>query len=150
LKIAIKRAEVDAALRLPGLARFFTQGLEDIMGEAASAPQTAQSKPPRRPVKTAAGPIDTEEEPLFEPEPPQGPAANPASFIAQRVKQYNADVAVGTKNGQMLGQDILNRYIAKEYGIRPEDSLSFKDRLLLMSEKQVLDLAGRIVKGLVK
>ena len=31
LKMAIKRAEVDAALRLPGVARFFTQDLEDMV-----------------------------------------------------------------------------------------------------------------------
>jgi hypothetical protein len=141
---------VDAALRLPGVARFFTQDLEDIMGEAASAPQTAQGRPPRRPAKPAADPIDTDVELPFEPDLPQRPSANPVSFIAQRVKQYNTDVAVGTRKGQMLGQDILTRYIAKEYGICPDDSLGLKDRLLLMSEKQVLDLAGRIAKGLVK
>jgi hypothetical protein len=150
LKIAIKRAEVDAALRLPGVAHFFTQDLEDIMGDAAPVPQSAQNRPSRRPAKTVAGPTDTDEEPPFEPEPSQGPAANPVSFIAQRVKQYNTDVAVGIRKGQMLGQDILTRYIAKQYGICPEDSLGLKDRLLLMSEEQVLDLASRIAKGLVK
>jgi hypothetical protein len=32
-KMAIKRAEVDAAMRLPGVARFFTQDLEDMQTE---------------------------------------------------------------------------------------------------------------------
>ena len=150
LKIAVKRAEVDAALRLPGVARFFTQDLEDIMGEAASVPPATQSRPPRRPARAAPGPLDMDAEPPFEPELLQGPAANPVSFIAQKVKQYNADVAVGVKKGQVLGQDILTRYIAKVYGIRPDDSVGLKDRLLLMSEEQVMDLAGRIAKGMVK
>jgi hypothetical protein len=112
LKIAVKRAEVDATLRLPGVARFFTQDLEDIMGEAASVPPATQSRPPRRPARAAPGPLDMDAEPPFEPEPLQGPAANPVSFIAQKVKQYNADVAVGVKKGHVLGQDILTRYIA--------------------------------------
>ena len=51
LKMAIKRAEVDAALRLPGVARFFTQDIEDIMGgpvsdiESAEEVSTPASKP---------------------------------------------------------------------------------------------------------
>src|ERR671914_363935 len=83
LKIAVKRAEVDAALRLPGVARFFTQDLEDIMGEAAPAPLAAQGRPSRRTAKPAAGSVDADLDPPFEPEPPPGPAANPVSFIAQ-------------------------------------------------------------------
>ena len=40
-KMAIKRAEVDAAMRLPGVARFFTQDLED-MAPRGSAPATKE------------------------------------------------------------------------------------------------------------
>ena len=46
LKMAIKRAEVDAALRLPGVARFFTQDLEDIMGVAEPESDKETPKPP--------------------------------------------------------------------------------------------------------
>ena len=56
LKMAIKRAEVDAALRLPGVARFFTQDLEDIMGtdeqlerDQTQAQPTIRVQPAKRP-----------------------------------------------------------------------------------------------------
>ena len=45
LKMAIKRAAVDAALRLPGVARFFTQDLEDIMGRPSE--ETAEGSAPQ-------------------------------------------------------------------------------------------------------
>ena len=41
LKMAIKRAEVDAALRLPGVARFFTKDLEDMQGAGPEPQSTA-------------------------------------------------------------------------------------------------------------
>jgi hypothetical protein len=64
LKIAIKRATTDAALQLPGVARFFTQDLDDMLPPdtqerpatpTKAAPQvvTAQSRP-ATPTKAAA------------------------------------------------------------------------------------------------
>lgn len=41
-KMAIKRAEVDAAMRLPGVARFFTQDLEDMHPEGDATQSAAQ------------------------------------------------------------------------------------------------------------
>jgi hypothetical protein len=61
LKMAIKRAEVDAALRLPGVARFFTQDLEDMHPEPASQPEKPVQPRSRRPVPAATQP---------QPEPP--------------------------------------------------------------------------------
>lgn len=56
MKMAIKRAEVDAALRLPGVARFFTQDLEDMRStesatdnDAAEQPEPTPQPHPRRP-----------------------------------------------------------------------------------------------------
>lgn len=66
LKMAIKRAEVDAALRLPGVARFFTQDVEDIMGakeddeEPAVSPTTQPPKPKSKPQPTRPEPQITE------------------------------------------------------------------------------------------
>ena len=40
-KMAIKRAEVDAAMRLPGVARFFTQDLEDMAPRGSAPAQPA-------------------------------------------------------------------------------------------------------------
>lgn len=70
LKIAIKRATTDAALQLPGVARFFTQDLDDMAPTASQdttqaalsakpAPQAAQAPqkpvaPPARPPQPAA------------------------------------------------------------------------------------------------
>lgn len=56
LKMAIKRAEVDAALRLPGVARFFTQDIEDIMGtgDGKDPEDTPPSKPPTDRTRTPA------------------------------------------------------------------------------------------------
>jgi len=49
LKMAVKRAEVDAALRLPGVARFFTQDIEDMQptgsAQAKEAPPPAPANP---------------------------------------------------------------------------------------------------------
>ena len=47
LKMAVKRAEVDAALRLPGVARFFTQDLEDMHGEQDGDTVPTRSQPPQ-------------------------------------------------------------------------------------------------------
>ena len=65
-KMAVKRAEVDAAMRLPGVARFFTQDLDDLWPEAANArrdvrisprlPDTGRAPPqlgPRRPTASS-------------------------------------------------------------------------------------------------
>ena len=48
LKMAVKRAEVDAALRLPGVARFFTQDLEDMHVEKDDSPPAQAASPPKR------------------------------------------------------------------------------------------------------
>ena len=53
LKMAIKRAEVDAAMRLPGVARFFTQDLEDMQATIEEPPQ---GKTPASPPQSAAAP----------------------------------------------------------------------------------------------
>lgn len=63
LKMAEKRADVDAAMKLPGVARFFTQDIGD--DSDGSAPETVQAppkptepvpdeKPPRQPRQTKA------------------------------------------------------------------------------------------------
>lgn len=44
MKMSIKRAEVDAAMKLPGVARFFTQDLEDMENPPASKPAQPASK----------------------------------------------------------------------------------------------------------
>ena len=49
LKMAIKRAEVDAALRLPGVARFFTQDLEDMQDSQVPPPEEDQETTPDNP-----------------------------------------------------------------------------------------------------
>lgn len=66
-KMAIKRAEVDAALRLPGVARFFTQDMEELTGQAADEdkPKTGSSAP-----ATQAKPAASNNRPA--PTPPQG------------------------------------------------------------------------------
>jgi hypothetical protein len=54
LKMAVKRGEVDAALRLPGVARFFTQDLEDMhpgTEPETVEPQTAPARPSSRAVQ---------------------------------------------------------------------------------------------------
>lgn len=48
LKMAIKRAEVDAALRLPGVARFFTQDLEDSTDKTQDAADEDEDNPAQR------------------------------------------------------------------------------------------------------
>ena len=48
LKMAVKRGEVDAALRLPGVARFFTQDLEDMHEDT----EPTSSQPPQRAPRT--------------------------------------------------------------------------------------------------
>ena len=65
LKMALKRAEVDAAMRLPGVARFFTQDLEDMAPrtpakqeedvDAALAERDAQKPPAPAPAAQGAG-----------------------------------------------------------------------------------------------
>ena len=42
MKMSIKRAEVDAAMKLPGVARFFTQDLEDMVSGTAESDAPAQ------------------------------------------------------------------------------------------------------------
>jgi ssDNA-binding Zn-finger/Zn-ribbon topoisomerase 1 len=65
MKMAIKRAEVDAALRLPGVARFFTQDLEDMQQK----PSQAQEKDNEEPV------TDAPPRPQKEPRKPRAAAA---------------------------------------------------------------------------
>ncbi len=71
-KMAIKRAEVDAALRLPGVARFFTQDLDMGPGESAGdAPPPEERKPKAKPkaetpAKPAASPQASGEQPKTE------------------------------------------------------------------------------------
>ena len=48
-KIAIKRATTDAALQLPGVARFFTQDFDDQSGHEEEADGDSQDAPPSRP-----------------------------------------------------------------------------------------------------
>lgn len=48
MKMSIKRAEVDAAMKLPGVARFFTQDLEDMAPLEPSHPQQESSGPVTR------------------------------------------------------------------------------------------------------
>ena len=56
-KMAIKRAEVDAAMRLPGVARFFTQDLEDMQPSAPPAAAPARPAQASAPVsRPASGP----------------------------------------------------------------------------------------------
>lgn len=99
LKMAVKRAEVDAALRLPGVARFFTQDLEDIQGlqvdpgtpldsrpsTSTSAP-TTQRPPPGRVVDQQ--PRQAAQEGRTAPRP-QTPAQTPAqpAQVPQRGSQ---------------------------------------------------------------
>ena len=58
LKMSIKRAEVDAAMRLPGVARFFTQDLEDMRpsDEATSATPAPAAKKEARIAAPAPAP----------------------------------------------------------------------------------------------
>ena len=45
VKMSVKRAEVDAAMRLPGVARFFTQDLEDIEKSEDAKKPVSKPKP---------------------------------------------------------------------------------------------------------
>jgi hypothetical protein len=58
LKMAIKRAEVDAALRLPGVARFFTQDLEDMHPGDETPPAQPHTPQPARPTPRPGRVVD--------------------------------------------------------------------------------------------
>ena len=56
IKMSVKRAEVDAAMRLPGVARFFTQDLDQIAGieeEAQEEPDKPEAAPRSKPRRTS-------------------------------------------------------------------------------------------------
>ena len=55
-KMAIKRAEVDAAMRLPGVARFFTQDLEDMADALSDAPAQKAAPASQQPAVGQARP----------------------------------------------------------------------------------------------
>ena len=86
--MAIKRAEVDAALRLPGVARFFTQDLEDIMGtgqeddDGAKATSHEVAKAPERAAPRVANPSQGGRTPSPRPVPP-GSSDSPTLTRAQ-------------------------------------------------------------------
>ena len=85
-KMAIKRAEVDAAMRLPGVARFFTQDLEDMQPQPATE-ESAPPQPARRPAPRATAPTDShsyrpgDERDFPQPSPTEAVPA-PASAVA--------------------------------------------------------------------
>ena len=74
LKMAVKRAEVDAALRLPGVARFFTQDLEDMH------PDTSTESPGE--IALPAAPPTPTRPPKPTPQQPGAPALTVAQLRA--------------------------------------------------------------------
>lgn len=85
LKMAIKRAEVDAALRLPGVARFFTQDIEDIMGQPPSDDDDDSDSPPKRSIAPRAR-GSAPQKPGSTPAKPETPTITEADLRA-RVEQ---------------------------------------------------------------
>lgn len=117
LKMAIKRAEVDAALRLPGVARFFTQDLEDIMGVAETPVDNGSTSP-----KTGGAPSHQESppNPRNAPKPTQ-PKGQPAPS-KEKLGQLNASrFGDSDEDGaapEIVTLDALAEYVAQNYSER--------------------------------
>ena len=108
LKMAVKRAEVDASMRLPGVARFFTQDIGDDKEPEPPVEKKARSGPP--PAQT----------------PPPAPSAQPDGKESQAV----ASTASAGRPEKVWTRDIIktrgdysNWFISIQPGRKPEEGI---------------------------
>lgn len=122
LKMATKRAEVDAALRLPGVARFFTQDLEDIAQQPEEEPASPQPQERQRPQnRPTPAPRTPAEAPARPAQPVQVQQAATASN-----RELSQAIADGFEALNLTTEAAKRRWVQEHCPFVPDDTKTWR------------------------